>query len=131
VNFLLGLAGTSLQAILAIGFRPIAWCIGVPWDEAGIVGTLLGEKIVLTELIAYLNLSELMSQHKLSERSAVIASYALCGFANFASIGVQIGGIDALAPERKGDASEIALRAMIGGALATCLIGAIAGIVME
>ncbi|MFO1092268.1 MAG: nucleoside transporter C-terminal domain-containing protein [Planctomycetaceae bacterium] len=131
VNFLLSLVGTSLQAILAVGFRPIAWCIGVPWDEAGAVGTLLGEKIVLTELIAYLNLSELMSKHALSERSAVIASYALCGFANFASIGVQIGGIDALAPERKGDASEIALRAMIGGALATCLIGAIAGIVMK
>lgn len=131
VNFVLRQIGTSLESILAIGFRPIAWCIGVPWEEAGMVGTLLGEKIVLTELIAYLHLSEIMAQQGLSERSAVIASYALCGFANFASIGVQIGGIDALAPERKGDASAIALRAMIGGALATCLIGAIAGIVIE
>ena len=130
VNFVLKQFGTSMEAILAIGFRPIAWCIGIPWDECGTVGTLLGEKIVLTELIAYLHLSELMSSNGLSERSAVIASYALCGFANFASIGVQIGGIDALAPERKGDASEIALRAMIGGALATCLVAAIAGVVM-
>lgn len=130
VNFLLGLAGTSLQAIMAIGFRPIAWCIGIPWSDAGTVGTLLGEKIALTELIAYLHLSELMSEQKLSERSAVIASYALCGFANFASIGVQIGGIGALAPERKADASDIALKAMIGGALATCLTASIAGIVM-
>jgi CNT family concentrative nucleoside transporter len=130
VNFILNQFGTSMEAILAIGFRPIAWCIGVPWDEADLVGTLLGEKIVLTELIAYLHLSEVMSTGGLSDRSAVIASYALCGFANFASIGVQIGGLDALAPERKGDASEIALRAMIGGALATCLIAAIAGVVM-
>ena len=131
VNFLLGQVGTSLQAIMALGFRPIAWCIGVPWDEAGTVGTLLGEKIALTELIAYLHLSELMSNGGLSQRSAVIASYALCGFANFASIGVQIGGIDALAPGRKADASEIALKAMIGGALATCLTAAIAGVVMK
>jgi CNT family concentrative nucleoside transporter len=130
VNFFLGLAGTSLQAIMALGFRPIAWCIGVPWDDAGTVGTLLGEKIALTELIAYLHLSELMSEQKLSERSAVIASYALCGFANFASIGVQIGGIGALAPERQADASDLALKAMIGGALATCLTASIAGIVM-
>ncbi|MBL8851926.1 MAG: hypothetical protein JNG89_19795 [Planctomycetaceae bacterium] len=130
VNFILKQVGTSMEGILAIGFRPIAWCIGIPWDECGTVGTLLGEKIVLTELIAYLHLSELMSNNGLSERSAVITSYALCGFANFASIGVQIGGIDALAPERKGDASEIAFRAMIGGALATCLIAAIAGVVM-
>lgn len=130
VNFLLNQVGTSLEAILAIGFRPIAWCIGVPWDEAGLVGTLLGEKIVLTELIAYLHLSEVMSGDELSDRSAVIASYALCGFANFASIGIQIGGLGALAPERKVDASEIALRAMIGGALATCLNGAVAGVVM-
>jgi len=130
VNFILGQFGTSLQAIMAIGFRPIAWCIGVPWDEAATVGTLLGEKIALTELIAYLHLSELMAKQQLSERSAVIASYALCGFANFASIGVQIGGIGALAPERKADASDIALKAMIGGALATCLTAAIAGVVM-
>lgn len=130
VNFLLNQVGTSLEAILAIAFRPIAWCIGVPWDEAGLVGTLLGEKIVLTELIAYLHLSEVMSGDQLSDRSAVVASYALCGFANFASIGIQIGGLDALAPDRKADASEIALRAMIGGALATCLNGAVAGVVM-
>lgn len=130
VNFVLNQFGTSLEAMLAVGFRPIAWCIGVPWDEAGLVGTLLGEKIVLTELIAYLHLSDVMNNEALSDRSAVIASYALCGFANFASIGIQIGGIDALAPDRKADASEIALRAMIGGALATCLNAAVAGVVM-
>lgn len=130
VNYFLSLLGTSLQELLAVVFRPVAWCIGVSWEDAGTVGVLLGEKIALTELVAYLHLSDLAAEGALSPRSAVIASYALCGFANFASIGVQIGGIDALAPERKRDACELALKAMIGGALATCLTASIAGIVL-
>ena len=104
--------------------------MGVPWSEAAVVGALLGEKIVLTEFVAYIHLGELLAGDTpvLSERSAIIASYALCGFANFASIGVQLGGIGGLAPERMGDLAQIALRAMIGGSLAAFMTGTIAGV---
>lgn len=129
VNAVLGIVGTSLQDLMAYVFRPIAWSIGVPWDEAGTVGMLLGEKIALTEFIAYAHMARL-GPDALSPRSGVIASYALCGFANFASIGVQIGGLGALVPERKRDVAELALRAMIAGAMATCMTAAIAGILV-
>lgn len=129
VNAVLGLAGTSLQELMAYVFRPIAWSIGIPWDEAGTVGMLLGEKIALTEFIAYAHMARL-GPDALSPRSGVIASYALCGFANFASIGVQIGGLGALVPERKRDVAELALRAMLAGAMATCMTAAIAGILV-
>ena len=120
VNFILGYANTSLQEILGFIFKPIAWTMGIPWDEAKIVGTLMGEKIVLTELIAFGDLSNLIEQNLLSERSSIIASYALCGFANFGSIGIQLGGIGAMAPERRNDLSNLVIKAMIGGALASC-----------
>jgi CNT family concentrative nucleoside transporter len=89
---------------------------------------LLGKKLVLTELVAYQELSSYTPGEKFSERSSVIASYALCGFANFASIGVQLGGTGALAPERKKDLAALAMRAMIGGALTTCMTAAVAGL---
>jgi CNT family concentrative nucleoside transporter len=120
----------SLQEIFGWLLRPLAWTLGVNWDEARVLGTLLGEKLVMTELVAYSNLGKLRPGVDLSERSAVIASYALCGFANFASIGIQMGGIGALAPDRKQDLAELALRAMIGGALATCMTAAIAGLLI-
>ena len=86
INFILGYASTSLQEILGMIFKPIAWSMGVPWEEANIVGTLMGEKIVLTELVAFGDLTNYVKNGLLSDRSAIIASYALCGFANFGSL---------------------------------------------
>ncbi len=130
INFILGYANTSLQEILGVIFKPIAWSMGVPWEEANIVGTLMGEKIVLTELIAFGDLTNYIKNDLLSERSAIIASYALCGFANVGSIGIQLGGIGAMAPERRGDLSNLVFKAMIGGALASWLTASIAGILI-
>jgi len=130
VNFLLGYVNTSLQEILGILFKPIAWSMGVPWEEAKIVGILMGEKIVLTELIAFGDLSNFIEKDLISERSSVIASYALCGFANFGSIGIQLGGIGAMAPERRADLSNLVIKAMVGGALASWLTASIAGILI-
>ena len=130
INFILGYVNTSLQEILGMIFKPIAWSMGVPWEEANIVGTLMGEKIVLTELIAFGDLTNYIKNDLLSERSAIIASYALCGFANVGSIGIQLGGIGAMAPERRGDLSNLVFKAMIGGALASWLTASIAGILI-
>ena len=102
--------------------------MGVPWSDVTLVGQLMGEKIVLTELIAYSHLQDVMGQ--IDEKSMIISSYALCGFANFSSIGIQIGGIGALAPERRGDLSKVAFKAMIGGALASWLTATVAGIMI-
>ena len=120
----------NLQEILGILFSPLAWTMGIPWKEADIVGRLMGEKIVLTELIAYGSLGDLINNNLISERSAIISSYALCGFANFGSIGIQLGGIGAMAPEKRSILSKIVLKAMIGGALASWLTATIAGILI-
>ena len=120
----------NLQEILGIIFSPLAWAMGIPWQEANIVGRLMGEKIVLTELIAYGSLGDLIKNNLISERSAIISSYALCGFANFGSIGIQLGGIGAMAPEKKNVLSKIVFKAMIGGALASWLTATIAGILI-
>lgn len=128
VNWILGLAGLSLQEILGWLFSPLAFSMGVPVGETLRVGSLMGEKIVLTELIAYSHLQEMIPE--LSLRSQVIASYALCGFANFASIGIQVGGISVLAPSRRHDATRIALKAMTAGALTSCLTASIAGLLL-
>ena len=130
INYLLTFAQTSLQEILGFIFKPLAWSMGVPWNEAQLVGSLMGEKITLTELIAYSNLRDLRLEHAISERTTIIASYALCGFANFGSIGIQLGGIGAMAPERKKALSALALKAMIGGALASWMTASIAGILI-
>lgn len=130
VNALLGFVGITLQEILGLIFKPLAWAMGVPWEEAGIMGTLMGEKLVLTELIAYADLSELRISGGISDRTAIIASYALCGFANFASIGIQIGGLGGIAPSRRKDFAKLGLKAMFGGALASWLTATIAGILI-
>jgi CNT family concentrative nucleoside transporter len=127
-NFTLGMVGLSIQQILGWIFSPLAFLMGVPWADVTLVGQLMGEKIVLTELIAYSHLQDVMGQ--LDEQSMIISSYALCGFANFTSIGIQIGGIGALAPERRGDLSKVAFKAMIGGALASWLTATVAGIMI-
>ena len=130
VNAILGLMDLSLQQILGWIFSPLAWVMGVPWNEAGIIGSLMGEKLVLTELIAFGDLSELMTTNSISDRSAIIASYALCGFANFASVGIQLGGIGGIAPERRKDLAKLGLKAMFGGALASWLTATIAGMLI-
>lgn len=136
-NFLLGALGNvvgvglSMEGILGALFAPIAWTMGVPWEEAYTVGRLLGEKIVLTELIAYVHLADnLKSADPLSYRSAVICSYALCGFANFASIGIQIGGIGGIAPGRRTDLARLGLLAMVGGTIAAMMTATVAGIIL-
>jgi CNT family concentrative nucleoside transporter len=132
-----GIAGPPLTLTRALGavFAPLAWLMGIEWKECAASGELLGLKLVATEFVAYDRLGKWMSAapdvRPLSERSAVILTYALCGFANFASIGIQIGGIGALAPERRRELSQIALRAMLGGALACCMTGCIAGILWQ
>ena len=131
INFTLGhFLNINLQEILGIIFSPLAWTMGIPWKEANIVGRLMGEKIVLTELIAYGSLGDLINNNLISERSAIISSYALCGFANFGSIGIQLGGIGAMAPEKRNILSKIVLKAMVGGALASWLTATIAGILI-
>ncbi len=130
INYLLGFAGTSMDAILGILFKPLAWTMGVPWDEAGMMGMLMGEKIVFTELIAYGDLKGIIADGQISERTAIIASYALCGFANFGSIGIQLGGIGGMAPERKKDLAKLVTKAMVGGALASWLTATVAGILI-
>jgi CNT family concentrative nucleoside transporter len=130
VNAVLGFVGVTLQEVLGFIFRPLAWTMGVPWSEAGTLGMLMGEKIALTELIAYADLSELRATGGISDRTAIIASYALCGFANFASIGIQIGGLGGIAPERRKDFAKLAMKAMFGGALASWLTATIAGILI-
>ena len=130
VNAILGVMDLSLQQILGWIFSPLAWVMGIPWHEAGIMGTLMGEKLVLTELIAYGDLAELRATNSISDRTAIIASYALCGFANFASVGIQLGGIGGIAPERRKDLAKLGLKAMFGGALASWITATLAGILI-
>jgi CNT family concentrative nucleoside transporter len=134
-----GLFLLNLSIIFGWIFAPISFIMGVPWSEAVIVGRLLGEKLVLTEFIAYLNLADILKNGyhclsgeviHLSKRSAIIASYALCGFANFASIGIQIGGIGGIAPGKRSTLAKIGMRAMFAGVIAACMTGTIAGILM-
>ena len=127
---LIGFNNISLDEILGIIFRPLAWVMGVPWEESLLVGTLMGKKIVFTELIAYADLKNILMQNEISDRTAIISSYALCGFANFGSIGIQLGGIGGIAPNRKKDLAKIIFKAMIGGALASWLTATIAGILI-
>ena len=129
-NYLLSFLGTSLEIILGYLFQPLAWSMGIHWEDSGAIGSLLGKKIVFTELIAFGDLKEMIDGDVISNRSAIIASYALCGFANFGSIGIQLGGIGGIAPERKKDISELVFKAMIGGALASFITACIAGILI-
>ena len=130
INYFLSFGGTSMEEIFGIIFRPLAWTMGIPWNEAQLVGMLMGKKIVLTELIAYGDLQILIRDGIISERSAIISTYALCGFSNFASIGIQLGGIGAMAPDRKRDLAKLVTKAMFGGAIASWLTATIAGILL-
>jgi len=118
----------SLQLILGWVFAPIAWALGVPWRDAATIGNLLGTRMVLNEFVAYSQLGPLKAM--LDPKSFTIATFALCGFANFSSIGIQIGGIGALAPERRHDLARLGLRAMLAGTFANFLTATIAGMLL-
>ena len=125
-----GLDKLSLQSILGVLLAPVAWLLGVPWADCSKVGALLGTRTVLNELIAFGDLKLLIESHAISERSVTIATFALCGFANFSSIGIQLGGIGALVPERRHDLAKLGFRALIAGTLANFLSACIAGILL-
>jgi CNT family concentrative nucleoside transporter len=122
-------APLTLQRILGWLFAPLAWCLGLPWEEATVGGQLMGTKTVLNELIAYLDLAALPPE-ALSERSRLILVYALCGFANLGSLGIMIGGLGALAPERQAEVVALGARSILAGTLATAMTGAIVGLVL-
>jgi CNT family concentrative nucleoside transporter len=128
LNMGLGLLGTSLQAIFGLLLAPVAYLLGVPWADSKAVGGLLGTRTVLNELIAFGDLGKLKSQ--LAPRSFAIATFALCGFANFSSIGIQLGGIGALAPERRADLARLGFKALLAGTLANYLSACIAGVLL-
>lgn len=127
---LIGFADLTIQKILGVLFAPLAWIIGIPWDEARQVGSLLGVKTVLNEFLAYRDLATLAASNELSPRSVVIASYALCGFANFGSIAILIGGVGGIAPSRRSELARLGLRSILGGTLATLMTGSIAGMLL-
>ena len=121
--------GFSLQYILGQVFRIFAFVMGVDWQESLQVGSLLGQKTVINEFVAYLSLAEMKSIGVLSDKAIVISTYALCGFANFSSIAIQIGGIGGMAPKRQSDLSRLGLRALFAATLATMMTATIAGMI--
>ena len=130
LNYFLGLFGFSIETILGSIFKPLAWSMGIPWSESSAVGSLMGKKIVFTEFVAFADLKSLIDSNLISERAAIIASYALCGFANFGSIGIQLGGIGGIAPKRRKEIAQLIFKAMIGGAIASWLTATLAGILL-
>jgi len=125
----------SMQLVLGWIFSPLAWLMGVPWAEAGTIGSLVGQKLVLNEFVAYSELTKLLpplsgTTALLSDKAIVIATFALCGFANFSSIGINIGCIGGLAPSRQADLAQLGFRAMLGGALASSMTACLAGMLL-
>jgi CNT family concentrative nucleoside transporter len=118
----------TLQRILGLVMAPVAWLMGIPWAEAGAAGTLMGTKTVLNELLAYIDLSRL-PEGVLTERSKLILTYAMCGFANPGSLGIMIGGLGTMAPERRSEIVSLGFRSIVAGPLATCMTGAVVGII--
>lgn len=133
VNAILGLlpniggAAISLQRLLGLVMAPVCWLMGLPWDQAITAGSLMGTKTVLNELIAYVEFSKLPA-NALDARSRLIMLYAMCGFANFASLGIMIGGLGVMAPERREEINALGLKSIVSGTLTTCLMGAVVGV---
>lgn len=126
VGSLVGVEGLNFELILGYLFSPFAYLMGVPWSESFVVGTLLGKKLIINEFVAYLDLQQV--KESLSERSVIISTYALCGFANFSSIAIQVGGIGTIAPGRKKDLAKLGFKSLIAGTLACLMTACIAGI---
>ena len=127
---LVGLPQLSLEWMLSLVMAPVAFLMGVPWADCGQVGILLGKKTILNEFLAYVDLGELIKNNQISQRAVIIATYALCNFANIGSIGITIGGISGIAPQRQHDLARMGLRTMIGGLLAGFITACIAGILV-
>ena len=129
VNQMLGLlpGAPSLESLFALPFRPVLWLIGVPWAETDAAGLLMGTKTVLNEFVSYLQLAHL-APGALSDRTKVIMTYAMCGFANFGSVGIMVGGMSAMIPERRQEIVILATRSIVSGTMATCMSGALAGV---
>ncbi len=125
-----GLEGLTIQSVLGLPFVPLAWLMGVPWEDATQIGPVLGVKTVLNEFLAYQELRGLMDAGAVAPRSAVVASYALCGFANFGSLAILLGGVGSIAPERRPDLAELGLRSILAGTLATLMTGCVAGLLL-
>jgi CNT family concentrative nucleoside transporter len=125
-----GVPGLSFERVFGWVFAPAAWLLGIPWADAPEVGALLGVKTVLNEFLAYQDLAELMAAGAIGERSAVIASYALCGFANFGSVAILLGGMGGLAPSRRGDLARFGLRSILSGTLACLMTACFAGLLL-
>jgi concentrative nucleoside transporter, CNT family len=123
----LGGAPITLQRLLGYAMAPVCWLMGIPWGEAVTAGALMGMKTVLNEFIAYVELSKLPAD-ALDPRSRLILLYAMCGFANFGSLGIMIAGLSTMAPERRADVVSLGLKSIVSGTLATCLMGAIVGV---
>lgn len=130
IGALLGLPQLSLEWIFSYLMAPFAWLMGVPLDDCAQVGVLLGKKTILNEFIAYLDLKAMIEKKEISQRAVVISTYALCGFSNIGSIGIQIGGIGGIAPERQPDLARLGVRAMIAGAIACFMTACIAGMLL-
>ncbi len=130
MNHLLGYVNTSFETIMGYAFTPFAFIMGVPWHESFKVGELLGVKTVFNEFISYQRMQGLIANGALSPRAITITTYALCGFANFGSIAILIGGIGAIAPDRKKEVARLSLRALVSGTLASFMTAAIAGILI-
>lgn len=128
VGSLFGAEDLTLQAILGLAFAPIAVLMGIPLGEAREVGSLIGVKTVVNEFVAYQDLAKLIDAGAISPRSATIAAYALCGFANFGSLAILLGAIDGIAPERRAEAAGLGLRSIVAGTLTTCITGCLAGL---
>jgi CNT family concentrative nucleoside transporter len=126
----MGIPDLTLQKILGLLLAPLAWLMGIPWADAPEVGAMLGMKTILNEFIAYQELGRAIESGAISERAALIASYALCGFANFGSLAILLGGIGGIAPERRHDVARLGLRAIVGGTLATMMTGCVAGMLL-
>lgn len=118
----------TIQRLLGIIMAPVTWAMGIPWSEAKVSGSLMGVKTVLNELIAYQNMAAL-GEGVLSERSRIIMTYAMCGFANLGSLGIMIGGMGAMAPERRNEIVNLGMKSIIAGTLATCMTGAVIGVI--
>jgi len=128
IGGLFGAPDLTLQSILGFLLAPVAFLMGVPWSEASEIGGLIGVKTVVNEFVAYQELAELAKAGAVSPRSALIATYALCGFANFGSLAILLGGIDGIAPERRAEAAALGVRSIVAGTLTTCLTGCLAGL---
>lgn len=120
-------ADLTMQRIFGWVLAPVVWVLGIPWSDAIDAGQLLGTKVVLNELVAYIDMSNL-PEGALSEKSALIMTYAICGFANFGSAGILIGGLAAIVPERRGELAQLGLKSIMAGTMATCMTGALAGL---